>query len=114
MESIPTLQTKYSNRSLIKILKREIAQKVPHSVFEEVVEFIAENKHCEENLLRAGFESRKCGRCRLSMALLDRTLDSDTTRSIIEKVSMSVARWICKWMGDSWTSFLKISKEKQE
>ena len=78
MESIPIQQTRYSNRSLIKILNVKWRKKLPYSLFEEVVEFIAENKTCEENLLRAALKAENVDAAKIN-GIISRTLDSDTT-----------------------------------
>ena len=94
-----------------KDIQSTIAQKVPQSLFEELIEFIAENHQCEQKLLRSGLEVENVDAANID-AIISRTLDSTTTRSILDVASMSLANWICKWLGGSWTSFLKIKQKK--
>ena len=84
---------------------------MPYSILEEVFEFIAENKHCEENLLRAALEAENVDPETIN-GIICRTLDSTSIRSAIDAASMPLARWICKWLGDNWTSFLKTKQRK--
>ena len=98
---------------ILKSLNNDlVSTHVPNSLTEEVLLFIAESHSHLENSLRRRLSAENVDPVSMD-CVLKRTVSKTTISAVLECVSMTLARMICRWLGDDFAPLIRWKQQTQ-